>query len=885
MIPGWRRVFRLPTDANDIGKEVDDEIAFHLRMREDALRRQGMSEEEASLRARQRFGDADAIRQQCSEIDEERVRAVRRTEFVDELKQDLRYAVRMLARRKGFTAVIILTLAIGIGATAAMFAAVHGVLLRPLPYHDVDRVITVWQYDRKEAAQKDVAPANFLDWKERVRSFEHFAGAEPYGQKWSGPRGPESLFTWMVTEEFFSVLRVRPLLGRAFLPDDFQPGRERVVVVSYEFWRNSLSADSAVVGRPIQLDDQAWTLVGVMPRGVVFPEGQELWAPKIFTEEERQRRGSMYYTVIGRLRPDVSLDAATAELETISAQLAREHPRTNADVGVSLVPLPEHVLGGVRNALSILFGAVAFLMLIACANVANLYLADAARRTREFSLRIALGAGRGRIARQLLTESLMLCLAGGAAGLLLARLTLDAIRVMAPASLPRIDEVSIDPVVIGFTFGISAMAAIIVGLVPLRYAAAGPASHGLLTATRSATGGRAGRRLRGGLVVAEMALACVLLVGAGLLIRSFVALLGVEPGYRTSNVVSMTVFAWDYYPTAEARVEYVREATTRLGALPGVVSVAATSSLPLSGAIGAQRATFDVAGRPTPDGAQQPASHATSATPAFFDVMGMRLLRGRVFTEGDRPASTPVVIINESLARRHFPGEDPIGKQMRVRFAGAPVLREIVGVVADVRHGGLQDDPKAGLFVPHSQMATGSLTFVTRTSLPSANVMRQAQATLQGINPALPIAWVRTIEEMLSESLRSRRFQLSLLGGFALTALILAAIGIYGVISYTTRERTRELGVRLALGARGGDVLRLVLRDGTALAAGGVVVGVVGAAALTQLLSGMLFNVTPLDPLTFLGGAAVLLVVATVACYLPARRAANLDPVAALREE
>ena len=885
MLPGWRRVFRLTGGRDDIAREVDDEIAFHLRMREEALLQQGLSEDEARARARARFGNVDPVRDECREIDHDRVRSLRRTEFVQELRQDLRYAFRMLGRRKGFAAVIVTTLAIGIGATTAIFAAFYAVLLRPLPYPNADRIVTVWQYDRKERSTKDVAPANYLDWKERVRSFEYFAGGEPYGHKWTGPRGPEALQSWLVTEDFFAVLGARPLLGRTFLRDDFQAGREQVAVVSYDFWKGSLNGDSSVVGKPILLDNQAWVLVGVMPPGVVFPESQQIWAPKVFTEEERLRRGAMYYTVIGRLKPDATVASASAELAAISTQLGRDYPRTNADVGTSVIPLPDHLLGGVRRNLAILLGAVAFLLLIACANVANLYLADAARRTREFSLRIALGAGRGRIIRQLLTESLLLCVAGGAVGLVLAQMTLEAIRILAPASLPRIGEVSIDPTVVAFTFGVSALTAVIVGLVPLRYADGGPSTHGLLTATRSATGGKAGRRLRGALVVAEMALACVLLVGAGLLIRSFVSLLSVEPGYRADHVVALTVHAWDYYPTEAERIAYVREANGRLAALPGVVSAGATSSLPLSSAFGAQRATFDIEGRPVPDGAQRPAAHATAATPEFFGVLGMRLRRGRFFSDADRAQSAPVLLINESLARRYFPGEDPIGKQMRVRFAGAPVLREIVGVVGDVRHGSFQDDPKPALFVPHTQMPTGSLTFVARTTMPSASLIRQAHAALQGINPALAISRATTIEDLLSETLRSRRFQLWLLGGFALTALVLAAIGIYGVITYTTRERTRELGVRMALGARGDDVLRLVLRDGTALAMLGVFIGILGAAGLTRLLSGMLFNVTPLDPATFIGGAVILLMVATVACYLPARRAAMLDPVVALRED
>ena len=885
MLPGWRRVFRLPSDREQIAKEVDDEIAFHIRMRAEALRRRGLSEHEAEQQAMVRFGNRDAVRQECQDIDEERERSARRTEYLDELRQDLRYVFRMIARRPGFAAVIVSTLAIGIGATTAMFAAVNGVLLRPLPYDEAERVVTLWQYDRKEQAEKDVAPANYLDWKARATSFEHFAAAEPYGHTWTSPSGPEALQLWLVTEEFFAVLGTRPSLGRTFRPEEFQPGRERVAVVSHEFWRTSLNADPALVGKPIVLDNQTWLLIGVMPEGYVFPDAQQIWAPKIFTEEERQRRGSTYYMVIGRLKPDITIDAARAELSTISEQLGREYPRTNANVGVVLIPLPDRVLGDVRGGLFILLGAVAFLLLIACANVTNLLLADASRRGKEFAVRVALGARSGRIVRQLLTESLLLSIAGGVAGLLLARLTLDAIRVLAPVTFPRMSEVSIDPVVLAFAFGISTLTALIVGLVPARRAARSAPGHGLVAATRSATSGRAGRRLRGGLVVSEMALACVLLVGAGLLIRSFVSLLRVERGYRTENVVALTLHAWDHYPTADARIAYVREVTARLETVPGIAAAAATSSLPLSSSIGTERATFEVVGEPIPEGAQRPSAHATATTPGYFGVMGMSLRAGRLFAPTDDARSTPVVLINESLARQYFPNENPIGRRMQVGFASAPVIREIVGIVGDVRHQGLHEDPRPGLFVPHAQRPTGSLTFIAHTALPSASLLRQAEEAVQSVNASLPISRVTTIESLLAESLRTRRFQLWLLGAFSFTALVLAAIGIYGVISYTTRERTRELGLRMALGARAGDVLRLVLRDGTALALLGVVIGIAGAAALTRLLSRMLFNVTPLDPAAFGIGATLLFVVAVVACYLPARRAARLDPVSALREE
>ncbi|MBA3560894.1 MAG: ABC transporter permease, partial [Gemmatimonadaceae bacterium] len=546
-IPGLRRYFRLPRwGAERVKEDVDSELQFHLEMRTGELVASGMTSEAARKEALRQFGDLDYTKRYCRSIDERQEAQDRRGAWLDALRQDARYAWRQLGRSPGFTTVAVLTLALGIGANTAIFTAVDGVLLKPLPYADADRLVALWQHNRAEDGERDdVSPANFLDWRERSRSFENIAAAEPFGFDYIGPEGPETFRVWLVTDGFFRIMRTPALVGRTFAEEEYTAGREQVVVLGYGLWQRRFGGDSSVVGRTLVLDGQPRTVVGVMPPAfnfpTDFPEPKEMWAPKVFSERERQIRGRAYLTVAGRLGPGSTLDHARTELSSIATELSTEYPATNTDIGALVVPLHEQMVGHVRPALLVLLGAVAFVLLIACANVANLLLARASHREQEFAVRAALGAGRGRVVRQLITESLILALLGAAAGVLLAHWGVQGIRALSPPNLPRVDELAIDGRVLGFALGISFLTALLFGMAPALRAARPDLHEGLKAGGRSATGsGR--KRLRNLIVIGEVALATVLLVGAGLLVRSFESLLRVDRGYRSENVLAINVF-------------------------------------------------------------------------------------------------------------------------------------------------------------------------------------------------------------------------------------------------------------------------------------------------------------------------------------------------------
>ena len=699
-----------------------------------------------------------------------------------------------------------------------------------------------------------------------------------------GPDGPEHLGTWLVSEGFLETFGLRPLLGRGFLPEEFVPGRNNVAVIGENVWRSRFNADPSIIGRQLVLDSIPRTIIGVMPRSFRFPPDREVWQPLVFDEDDKRLRRSTFMTVVGRLAPGVTLQRAQSDLDGVSAQLTREYPRTNTGVTARLIRLPEQTVGHVRSALLVLMGAVALVLLIACGNVAGLLLARAVQREREVAVRVALGASQGRILRQLAAESLVLAMAGGVAGLVVAFGGLVAIRALGPETLPRLDEIAIGPSVLAFALATTLGAAVIFGIAPAVHATPTDVREKLAAAnTRSGTG-RPRRRLQNGFVVVQFALALVLLVGAGLLVRSFVSLLRVERGFDPRNVLAVTVQAWSYYRTPDRRASFVRDATERLATLPGVQAAGMTSSLPFAEAIGQNEAAFRVEGRPPASPEQAESVRASAVTSGYFAALRIPLKQGRHFLATDATNAAPVAIVSEAVVRRHWPNENPLGKRIKLTLAGGP-LRTVVGVVADVRHGGLHEAPRPTVYVPHSQSPTGANAFVIRTTGDPIAALAQVRAAFRSVNPVMPLASTTTLEVLLDDSLRERRFHLALLGVFATVALLLAALGVYGVMSHATSERTHEIGVRMALGARAADVLRMVMRQGAVLAIAGAVGGLLGAAAVTRLLRGMLYGVTPLDPLAYLGAGALLLVAAGFACYLPARRAARLDPVTALRVE
>ena len=874
---------RLRFWAPDVRAEVDEELQHHIEMRTREFADAGMDPAVARSAALRRFGEARRYARACEEIDMARLRDERRTELRDALAQDLRYALRQLRRSPGFATVAALTLALGIGATTANFGAVDGVLLKPLPYADAGRLVVLWQWNRREGVRDDVSAANFLDWRARARSFSAMALVEPYSVSYRGPDGPQTLRTWLVSEDFFRLLGTPPLLGRTLLPEEFTPARERVMVISYGVWQQRFGRDPSVVGRVVDIDGEPATIVGVMPPGFKFPLEREVWAPKVIRDDDRDARAVRYLSVVARLRPGVTHAQAQAELDALGAQLEREHPVANRDMGIQLVALPDQLVGSVRPALLTLLGAVGFVLLIACANVANLMLARASSREREFAVRAALGAGRMRVVRQLVTESLVIALAGGAAGVLLASWGVGAVRALTPANLPRAEDIGISWRVLGFALGASLFTALLFGLAPAARAAAADA-HDTLRGGSRVGGTRARRTLRRGIVVAEVSLALVLLVGAGLLVRSFTTLLAVDRGFRTDGIAAATVHVWDY--PAQRRVGFAGEVLARMAALPGVRSVAATSALPLAGDIGATEARYVASGRAAPRAGEEPRAFASVVTLDYFATLGIPLRRGRLFGTADDSASAPVVVVSETLARQQWPGEDPVGKRMTVIFSrGRPVVREVVGVVGDVRHAGLDETPRPALYMAHAQVRSGALMLVARTAGDPAALVPQIEKAIWSVDPGLSVYETATMEGLLDDWLRPRRFTLVLLLAFSLAALALAAVGVYGLMSHIAAERTRELGLRMALGARVGDVLRLVLREGLGLAIAGVVLGLAGAAALTRVLRNMLFGVEPLDPLTFAGVAVLVIGCAALASLVPARRSARVDPIVALRAD
>jgi putative ABC transport system permease protein len=799
--------------------------------------------------------------------------------------QDLRHGARMLMKEPGFTLIAVLTLALGTGATTAIFSVVDGVLLRPLPYFDADRVVTLWQRNNQSGAKENGAsPANFFDWQSRSQAFAEMAAAEPYSLNLTGVDEPEAFRAWLVTAGFFQILGVGASHGRTFAQEEYKAGNERVVIISYGLWQRRFGADPNLIGRTLRLNGQQYTVLGVMPPEFQFPTGREMWAPRIATERDKVIRGSGYLPVIGRLKPGVTLAQAQQEMDGIAAQLAREYPQANGERGVTVVPLPEQLTGRVRPALLVLLGAVGMLLLIACANVASLLLARAAEREREFAVRAALGAARGRLARQLLTESLLLALLGGLVGILLAGWVSSAILSLSSGDLPRAGEVRIGGRVLAFAFVVSALTALIFGLAPALRFSRPDLNRQLREGGRGATG-LVRQRLRQALVVSEVALALVLLVGAGLLMRSFARLLQVTPGFSTDRALALEVHIWGVARTPEQRAAFFEQTLDRIAALPGVRAAGAVTALPFHDSAIDPTVTFTIEGRPAPLPGQEPTAYLTVTTADYFNAMGIPLRRGRFYNRFDRQGTAPVALISETMVRRYWADEDPVGKKITARLFGQPINCEIIGIVGDVRHTGLDSDPRPELFRPHLQSPYGSMTYVVRTAADSLTLLPAVKKEIWAVNKNLPFTSTATVEQLVSRTLDQRRFTLLLLGSFAALALLLAAVGLYGLISFTTRQRTHEIGVRMALGAQARDITRLVVREGLLLALPGVAIGVAGAWALTRFLSGLLFGVSATDPVTFAALSTLLLVVALLACYIPARRAAKVDPMVALRYE
>ncbi|HZG54139.1 MAG TPA: ABC transporter permease [Pyrinomonadaceae bacterium] len=807
--------------------------------------------------------------------------------------QDLRYGLRTLWKSPGFTYIAVLALALGIGANTAIFSVVNTVLLRPLPYNAPDRLVWLWETSPRNDIPKEVASyPNFDDWRQQNQNFESVAGFTGTTASLTGTDGePERLPGAAVLGDFFTVLGVEPMLGRKFLPEENEEGKHRVVILSHGLWQRQFGSDAQIVGRQIGLNNAQYTVVGVMPPNFQHPNPEarrrvELWLAMPVNESMRNGRRSDFLSVIARLKGGVSVEQASAEMTTIAARLEQQYPETNSGWGVIVQPLHQRFTGDVRPALLMLLGAVGFLLLIACANVANLLLARSSTRLKEIAIRTALGAGRGRIVRQLLTESIVLSLLGGALGLLVAFWGIDALLAISPGNIPRLESVGIDRQVLLFTLGISLVTGIVFGLAPALTVSNPNLNEMLKESGRSSSEGVRGRRLRNALAVAEIALSLVLLVGAGLLIKSFLRLQDVKPGFNPENLLAAElVLPTSKYAENQQVVNFYDQLLQQLAQQPGVQGVAATSALPLGG--GGDVLAFSVEGRALGSTERVPDAESRIISPDYFRTLQIPLRSGRLLDQRDNQQAPRAVLVSETLARKFFPGEDPVGK--RITF-GNPQAADVqwlnvVGVVGDVRQSGLDEEPYAQVYRSYLQAPRRALTVIVRTAGAPLNMLDPLRGQIRALDRQQPLYNARTVEQVINDSIARPRFNMLLITILAVVAMILATVGIYGVVSYMVTQRTHEIGIRMALGARPLDVFRMVLRQGLLLAVLGVGSGLVAAFALTRLLSSLLYDVRSTDIVTFAGVSALLTAVVLLACYIPARRATKVDPMVALRYE
>jgi putative ABC transport system permease protein len=859
-------------------RDIDAELRFHVEMETEENVRRGMEPGAARRAALRSFGNVCAVRDAAYEV--------RGGGMMEGILRDARYGARALAKNKGFTAVAVLTLALGIGANAAIFAVMDAVLLRPLPYPEAGRLVKLYAVD-SAAGTFAVSPADFLEGYARAEAFEHLAAYRETSFNAAAHEGAERVSGAVVSPAFFSVLGVNPLHGRLISPAQDAPGGARVVVLGHALWRKRFGGDPGVLGRSINLDGEPRTVVGVMPEGFQFPSGAELWASSRYsvpehplrpTEDPTARRDSQYFEVVGRLRPGVGLESARAEAKAVAGRLKQQYGEAEEAVSAAVVPLHEDVVGETRPALLLLVGAVAILLLIACANVANILLARGATRQKEIALRLALGAGRVRLVRQFLTESVLLALAGGGLGVLLALWALAPLKALVPAEMSGATPLALDARVLAFTALVSLGSALIFGLFPALNLADQDLNGVLKEGGRGGAGGARSNRARRVLVVSEIALAAVLLTGAGLLIRSLDRLLDVPLGFDPSRVLTAQLtLPQARYPEEAQRAAFVGRVLEGLGGSPEVESAAAVSRIPLN--FGRSTRSVEVQGL-TPTTSDLTPDYL-SATPGYFRSMSIPVLAGRDFDARDAAGAPRVIVVSEATARHFWPGEDPLGKLMKVDEEWS----QVVGVVGNVRQVSLASPPPATVYVPYAQDPWPFMSFVVRAKSAPAGAAPALLGAVAGVDRDVPLYGVRPMEEVLTRSVSARRWRTLLLSLFAFTALGLACLGIYGVTAYGVTQRTHEIGIRMTLGAQKGDVLRMVVGQGLRLAAVGAAAGLFAALALSRLATSMLYGVEAADPLTLAAVSATLFGVTTAACLVPARRAAKVDPLVALKYE
>jgi putative ABC transport system permease protein len=861
-----------------VNSEADEELRFHVDSRTRDNLGAGMTDAEARRDAMRRLGGTLQSRERTADAD--------LFVWLDTLGRDTRIAFRNLSRNLAVTSVAALSLALGIGANTAIFSAIHAVLLRPLPYHDPGRLANLWMDNRRQGFHEDLsAYGNFVDWKNN-RVFVDMAGYYPSDTVLSGFEEPVRVRSGAVDANLFSVLGVAPLLGRTFNTDEMQQGGSRAVILSYGLWQRLLGADRSLVGRKIELDGKPSQVVGIMPAGFAFPfKDTQLWEPLALTPAQRANRGGYFLSVIGRLKPGIALPQARTEMTAIGARLEAQYPGTNRGYGIWVVPLLDQMVGMMRQGLLVLWGAAGFVLLIACANVANLLLGRGASRTREISVRAALGAGRGRLVRQLLTESAVLAVVAGGLGLAIAFWGIRLLVLAAPKDLPRLDEISVDPLVLAFTLGIALLSGLLVGILPAVRVSGVNLQQSLREGGRSMAGASRSRWMRASLTVTEVAFSMILLTGAGLMIRSLVSLEATHPGFRTDNVLTWRVSASrTKFAKPTQLAPFFSDLLRGVQAIPGVKGAAAVTDIFLS--ITPNSGNFTVEGQPPLPPEEQVEATVDTVTPNYFQVMGTPLIAGRFFNEQDGDTSVPVVIVNQTMARRFWPNRSAVGQRFKM---GGPAStnpwKTIAGVVADQRRQGLEKPARCETFSPQAQRPARGMYLVVHTASDPALVAGSVRAAVRAIDPSAVMFERSTIAEQIGDSLSTRRFETLLLALFAAVALALAAAGIYGVVYQSVSQRTNELGIRAALGAQRVGLLRMIVGEALRLVLIGAVLGGLGELAVARLLRGFLYSVGAADPITY--GAVCLLLggIAALASAIPARRAVAVDPIHSLRYE
>jgi putative ABC transport system permease protein len=809
---------------------------------------------------------------------------------LETLFQDLSYGARTLLKQPGFTLIAVLTLSLGIGANTAIFSVVHAALLKPLPYEKPEQLVMIWERNLPRGLeQSQVSPVTYCDWREQKHLFDKIAGWwYPQVNLTDTGSEPQRVRTVDVTDAFFDVLGARLIIGRGFQPGEDRPGGERLAVIGHELWQGRYNSDPNILDKAITLDGRSHSVIGVAPPGFDYPNATEVWTP-LGWEPRQHSRNARFFEVVARLKPGVRLWQAQVEMNALSNRIAQDNSQSNKDWGAVLVSLRDQLVGDFRLALLVLFGAVGLVLLIACANVANLLLARAGAREKEVAIRLSIGATRGRLLRQLLTESVLLAFLGGGIGLLIAAWGANVLLKLNPVEIPRLENLSVNATILAFTFGVSLLTGLIFGLVPALQASKPDLNRTLKEGGRETHIG--GGRIRGALVIAEIAIALVLLVGAGLLLKSFMRLQHADAGFNPANLLTFNLqLPFSSYRDWRQVSELYSQLIARLKAVPGVESADATGFLPLEGGWPEK---FLIKGRPPAQG-EEPIAQNRPVSEGYFQTMGIPLLGGRRFDERDQADAPGVVIVNEALARLYFPNEDPVGKRITTlsrqygplgRVMPASLEMEIVGLVGNEKNSNLSKTAEPSVYFSHRQFSYRSMSVVVKTAAAPLGLAKAAQNEVWSLDRNLPVSNIKTMEQRLGEAVAQPRFSALLLGLFAALALLLAAVGIYGVISYTVEQRAHEIGVRIALGAGASDILKLVVGRGLALTLVGVALGLLGAFGLTRLISGLLYGVRTTDPLTFVAMPALLALVALLACYIPARRATKVDPITALRSD